>query len=47
MKNEEAFNQILGKKFPKETFVPRKVLQICAGSALINFNNGFCGFLNF
>ena len=41
----EAFNQIMWKKCPKDTFIARKVLEIGAASAIINFNDGVCGFL--
>ena len=33
------------KKCPKDTFIARKVLEIGAASAIINFNDGVCGFL--
>lgn len=45
LSTNEAFNQIMWKKCPKETFVARKVLDISAASAVINFNDGVCGFL--
>ena len=40
----EAFNHIVWKKCPKDTFVSKKVLDIGVASAVIHFNDGFGGF---
>ena len=40
----EAFNHIVWKKCPKDTFVSKKVLDIGVASAVIHFNDGFGDF---
>ena len=42
----EAFNQCIWKKTPKETFVARKTLEVAVASAVLNFNDGGNGILN-
>ena len=39
----EAFNQIIWKKCPKDIFISRHVLEIGVPSAVINFNDGVMG----
>ena len=39
----EAFNQIIWKKCPKDIFISRHVLEIGVASAVINFNDGVMG----
>ena len=43
--NNEAINVIIWKKLPKDVFVGRNVLGTDISSAIINFNDGACGFL--
>ena len=40
----EAVNQIVWKKCPKDTFISKMILEIGAASAVINFNDGMSGF---
>jgi hypothetical protein len=40
----EAFNQIIWKKCPKNIFVTKKVLDMGVASAVINYNDGLSGF---
>ena len=40
----EAVNQIVWKKCPKDTFISRIVLEIGVASVVINFNDGMSGF---
>ena len=42
--SNEAVNQIVWKKCPKDTFISRIVLEIGVASAVINFNDGMSGF---
>ena len=39
----EAFNQIIWKKCPKDIFISRHELEIGAASAVISFNDGVMG----
>ena len=43
--NNEALNGLIWKKVPKDIFVGRDVLEIGVSSAIINFNDGFCGLI--
>ena len=40
----EAVNQIVWKKCPKDTFISKMILEIGAASAVITFNDGMSGF---
>ena len=40
----EAFNQIIWQKCPKNIFVTKKILDIGVASAVINYNDGLRGF---
>ena len=40
----EAVNQIVRKKCPKDTFISKTILEIGAASAVISFNDGMSGF---
>ena len=42
--SNEAVNQIVWKKCPKDTFISRIVLEIGVASVVINFNDGMSGF---
>ena len=42
----EALNQLIWKKFPKDVFVERFTLEIGVASAVINFNNGATGIID-
>ena len=39
----ESLNSIIWKKAPKTIFVNRRVLEIAVCSAVIEFNDGYCG----
>ena len=43
--NNEALNQIIWKRCPKDTFVSRSTLQLGVCSAIIHFNYGYAGLL--
>ena len=40
----EALDQIVWKKYPKDTFISKIGLEIGVASAVINFNDGMSGF---
>ena len=42
----EALNNLIWTKCPKNVYVEREVLEMGVSSAMINFNNGACGILN-
>ena len=42
----EALNNLIWTKCPKNVYVEREVLEMGVSSAVINFNNGACGILN-
>ena len=42
--SNEAVNQIVWKKCPKDTFISSIVLEIGVASAVINFNDAMSGF---
>ena len=44
--NSEALNGLIWKKLPKDIFAGRDVLEIDVSSAIINFNDGFCGLID-
>ena len=44
--NNEALNQIIWQKCPKNIFVGRTVLEMDVSSAVLNFNSGFRGILD-
>ena len=41
----EAFNNCIWRKAPKNTFVARRTLEVAVASAVIHFNDGGCGIL--
>ena len=42
----EALNQLIWKKCPKDVFVERFTLEVGVFSAVINFNNGATGIID-
>ena len=44
--NNEALNQIVWQKCPKNIFVGKTVLEMAVSSAVLNFNSGCCGILD-
>ena len=42
----EALNNLIWTKCPKNVYVEREVLEMGVSSAVIKFNNGACGILN-
>ena len=42
----EALNQVIWNKCPKNIFVERIVLETAVSTALIRFNDGFCGLVH-
>ena len=42
----EALNQVMWNKCPKNIFVERIVLETAESAAVISFNNGFCGLVS-
>ena len=41
----EAFNNCIWRKAPKDTFVACRTLEVAVASAVIHFNDGGCGIL--
>ncbi len=39
----ESLNSVIWRKCPKSVFVCRKVLEIAVCSAVVEFNDGYCG----
>ena len=44
--NNESFNGVIWKKYPKDVFIGRATLEISVASAVLKFNDGSSGVLN-